>query len=140
MTIRLRKAALIRFLRRRDSGARAQAGNAAERAAEQWLQRQGLSTVARNYRCKLGEIDLVMSEGSRLVFIEVRLRNRSDYGGAAASVTRAKQQRLVRAAGVFLSAHSRWRQAPCRFDVLAGQQRGDEFEWQWLRDAFAADC
>ena len=131
---------MIRFLRRRDSGARTQAGHAAERAAEQWLQRQGLSTVARNYRCRLGEIDLVMSEGSHLVFVEVRLRNRSDYGGAAASVNRAKQRRLVRAAGVFLSAHPHWRQAPCRFDVLAGQQRDDEFEWQWLRDAFAADC
>lgn len=130
---------MIRFLQRRDGGARARAGRAAELAAEQWLRRQGLSTVARNYRCRLGEIDLVMSEGAHLVFVEVRLRNRSDYGGAAASVTRAKQQRLVRTAGVFLSAHPRWRQASCRFDVLAGQEQGGELEWLWLRDAFAAD-
>lgn len=130
---------MIRFLRRRDGDARGSAGAAAERAAERWLQRQGLSTVARNFRCRLGEIDLVMQHGGQLVFVEVRLRNRSDYGGAAASVTRAKQQRLIRAAGVFLGANPALRQASCRFDVLAGRQRDGEWEWQWLRDAFAAD-
>ena len=128
---------MIKLPRRRDGSA--QAGSAAERAAEQWLRRQGLSTVARNFRCPLGEIDLVMSDGPQLVFVEVRLRNRSDYGGAAASVTRAKQHRLIRAAGVVLGDHPRWRQAACRFDVLAGRHHNGELEWQWLRDAFAAD-
>lgn len=118
-------------------------GSAAEHAAEQWLHRHGLSTVARNFRCRLGEIDLVMQERGQLVFVEVRRRRRDDFGGAAASVTRAKQQRLIRAAQVFLAQQPRWRDAACRFDVLAaraiGNAPGDELEWQWLRDAFGAD-
>jgi putative endonuclease len=120
----------------------AAAGAAAERAAEQWLRARGLSSVARNFRCKPGEIDLVMRDGAQLVFIEVRLRNRDDYGGAAASVTRAKQQRLIRAAQQFLRANPQWRDAPCRFDVIAarGAITDGELSWQWLRDAFYADA
>lgn len=112
-------------------------GACAERAAEQWLCGQGLSRVARNFRCRMGEIDLIMRDGEYLVFIEVRLRSRNDYGGAAASVTRAKQQRLIRAAQQFLALNARWQRAPCRFDVVAAQPDGaDHYQWQWLRAAF----
>lgn len=116
-------------------------GAAAERAAERWLNRQGLALVTRNFRCKTGEIDLIMRDGEYLVFIEVRLRSRSDYGDAAASVTQAKQQRLIRAAQQFLLSESRWRHQPCRFDVLAGQPLANAagFEWLWLRAAFSAE-
>jgi putative endonuclease len=62
-------------------------GQAAESRAEAFLKTQGLTLVARNWRCRFGEIDLVMQDGSTLVFVEVRLRSRSDFGGAAASVT-----------------------------------------------------
>lgn len=116
-------------------------GEAAERAAEQWLNGQGLSSVARNFRCKAGEIDLVMRDGGQLVFVEVRLRSRLSHGGATESVTRAKQRRIIRAAEAFLLGEPRWRQLPCRFDVLAAQPRaeGGSVEWQWLRAAFVAD-
>lgn len=128
-------------IRRRNSNTRL-AGSVAERAAEQWLQGQGLSSVARNYRCKLGEIDLVMRDGAQLVFVEVRLRRRMDYGGAIASVTRGKQQRVIRAAQMFLSNHPRWQNSPCRFDVVAsgGDMEAESFQWEWVRDAFGIDC
>jgi len=115
----------------------AQRGASAERAAEQWLASRGLQTLARNYRCRRGEIDLVMRDGSGIVFVEVRRRSRSDFGGASASVDIAKQRRLIVAAQHFLLSHPQLQNAPCRFDVLAARR---EDEWQWLRDAFQISC
>lgn len=111
-------------------------GACAERAAELWLQRQGLSTVARNWRCKAGEIDRVMLDGETLVFVEVRLRSRADFGGAAASITARKQQRLVRAAQQFLLAHPQFQRRACRFDVMLASAPD---QWSWLRNAFGAN-
>lgn len=108
-------------------------GADAERAAEHWLAARGLHTLARNYRCRRGEIDLVMRDGDCVVFVEVRLRSRGDFGGASASVDGAKQRRLIVAAQHFLLGQPALRDAPCRFDVVAGSGRDD---WQWLRDAF----
>jgi len=115
---------------------RIEAGTAAELAAEQWLLRHGLSSVARNVRCKAGEIDLVMCDGEQLVFVEVRLRTRDDYGGAAASVTRSKQRRLIKAAQWFLAANPSWSNRPCRFDVVAADAT---LTWQWIRNAFYSE-
>ncbi len=112
---------------RRDSG------QAAEAAAERWLQGHGLRPVARNHRCRRGEIDLVMREGDTLVFVEVRLRRHAGFGGALASVDRRKQQRLLAAAQDYLQRHP-W-SGPCRFDVLGLDGRGEP---QWVRDAFGA--
>ena len=108
-------------------------GAQAELAAERWLRARGLHTLARNYRCRRGEIDLVMRDGDCVVFVEVRLRSRNDFGGASASVDSAKQRRLIVAAQHFLLSHPQLQSAPCRFDVLAAR-RADE--WQWLRNAF----
>jgi putative endonuclease len=95
-----------------------------------------LRFVARNVVCRGGEIDLVMREpDGALVFVEVRARTRSGYGGAAASVAWHKQQRIVRAAQYFLSAHD-GAMPVCRFDVIAFE-RG---RLLWLRDAFRADA
>ncbi|MEM5338981.1 YraN family protein [Paraburkholderia azotifigens] len=110
-------------------------GAAFETRALTFLQRQRLRFVARNVVCRGGEIDLVMSEpDGALVFVEVRARARSGYGGAAASVVWRKQQRIVRAALHFLSTHDDAMPA-CRFDVIAFE-RG---RLVWLRDAFRAD-
>ncbi|WP_405031938.1 MULTISPECIES: YraN family protein [Paraburkholderia] len=110
-------------------------GAAFEAHALTFLQRQRLRFVARNVVCRGGEIDLVMREpDGALVFIEVRARAHGRYGGAAASVVRQKQQRIVRAAQHFLSAHDGAMPA-CRFDVIAFE-RG---RLVWLRDAFRAD-
>lgn len=117
---------------------RNESGAAGEQAAEQWLQERGLITVARNYRCKTGEIDRVMLDRSTLVFVEVRLRSRADFGGAAASITPSKQQRLIKTAQYFLVQHRQFQQHACRFDVMLATD-SKAADWQWLRDAFAGN-
>jgi putative endonuclease len=107
-------------------------GAEAEARAARHLQAQGLVLLARNWRCRFGEIDLILREGSTLVFVEVRARGRGDYGGAAESITAAKQARLQRAAAAYL-AQAKHRGA-CRFDaVLMDGER-----LTWLRGAFDA--
>lgn len=92
-------------------------GRAGEDDALAYLTKRGLTLVERNFRCKGGEIDLIMHERDTLVFVEVRKRADMRHGGAAASVTSAKQARLIIAAQVFLQ---RYHMLPaCRFDVLA---------------------
>lgn len=105
-------------------------GAAGEAQALAYLQAQGLKAVGSNFRCKAGEIDLVMQDGETLVFVEVRKRASRSHGGAAASVTPHKQARLIRAAQFYLQRH-RFPPA-CRFDVVAID--GERIEW--LRDAF----
>ena len=106
-------------------------GQSAESSAEAFLQTHGLKLVARNWRCRFGEIDLVMQDGPTLVFVEVRLRSRSDFGGAAASVTPAKQRKLLAAARQYLTTLKTL--PPCRFDVVAltGTAPPD-----WIKSAF----
>jgi putative endonuclease len=100
-------------------------GQAGEDAALVHLSAQGLALVERNFRCKGGEIDLIMRQHDTLVFVEVRKRADARHGGAAASVTTAKQARLIIAAQVFLQ---RYKMPPaCRFDVVAID--GDVLTW-----------
>ena len=96
---------------------RAETGRAAEELAAVLLQTKGMSVVERNFRAKVGEIDLVARDGAEIVFVEVRARARGDFGGAAASVDGVKRRKLVRAAQVWLQARA-W-SGPCRFDVVA---------------------
>lgn len=114
-------------------------GSEAEQAAATWLQRRGLVCIDRNYRCKVGEIDLIMQHESTLVFVEVRLRSRSHFGDGAESITAAKRRRVIRAAQHFLAAHRRWQQYACRFDVLAASGNGGQLSWQWLQNAFLTE-
>ncbi|MDB5862991.1 MAG: hypothetical protein JWO70_797 [Betaproteobacteria bacterium] len=107
-------------------------GEAAEAMAADFLERKGLNVVARNYRCRLGEIDLVAREGDTTVFVEVRQRASSAFGGAAASITAAKRVRLLRAARHYLS---RLKTMPaCRFDALLIE--GNPPRIEWIRNAF----
>ena len=110
-------------------------GAAGEQLAADYLVRQGLSVIERNFRVKGGEIDLVCRDGKTTVFVEVRLRSRSDFGGAAASITATKQARLILAARHWLLRHG---ETPCRFDcmLLDGLESKNI---EWLRDAFSAD-
>jgi putative endonuclease len=112
--------------------ARQVAGQAGEDAALRFLLSQRMSLVERNFRCRGGEIDLVMSQGGTLVFVEVRKRGDRRFGGAAASITSRKQARLILAGQVFLQ---RYRMPPaCRFDVIAI----DGTQLEWLKDAIQA--
>jgi len=107
-------------------------GDAGEEMALRFLLQQGLVLVESNFRCKGGEIDLVMRDGRSLVFVEVRKRAAGGYGGAAASVTARKQARLIVAAQTFLQ---RYTMPPaCRFDVIAI----DGTALDWLKNAIEA--
>jgi len=123
--------------------ARQVVGQHSEVVAAQYLQRAGLRPLAANARARLGELDLVMldaEQGSEvLVFIEVRYRRHSRFGGGAASVDSAKQRRLIRAAQVFLARHPQYHALPCRFDVVAASGDPDAPTLDWIRNAFAAD-
>ena len=107
-------------------------GRKAEELCAGLLQKAGLRILARNWRCRLGEIDLVAEEGGTLVFAEVRLRRDPRFGGAAESVTAAKRARLVAAARLYLAGRPA---APCRFDVLLLDSLAPA-RVQWIRDAF----
>jgi len=100
-------------------------GRLGEDRALAHLSAAGLVLVERNFLCKAGEIDLIMRHGAHLVFVEVRRRAGSRYGGAAASVTPAKQRRLIHAAQFYLQ---RYRSLPpCRFDLVAID--GEKLSW-----------
>ena len=102
-------------------------GAQAEQLAAQFLQCQGLKLVQRNYRCRYGEIDLILHDGNTLVFAEVRLRSRNDFGGAAASINAAKQAKLVRTAQHYLATLAQI--PPCRSRRNAAKSSG----WQRYR-------
>lgn len=118
-----------------------QAGGArAERAAARFLQTRGLTILARNYRIRGGELDLICRDGATVVFVEVRMRQRADFGGAAASITRAKRRRLTLTARHWLAGQrDGLASAPCRFDVILLNAPEDPAP-QWLRHAFDADA
>lgn len=111
-----------------------QRGQAAESAALAYLQGRGLVFCARNVRYRVGELDLVMRDGSTIVFVEVRYRSPSRFGGALATVHVAKQRRLIRAAQCWLLQHRPTMTPACRFDVVAQ----DGASIRWVRDAFMA--
>jgi putative endonuclease len=103
-------------------------GAAAEALAAEFLQARGLTIVARNYRCRGGEIDLIASDGETLIFVEVRLRGDAAFGGAAESITAAKKRRLRFAAAHYLSRLKR--EPPCRFDaILLASLDPGRIEW-----------
>lgn len=119
-------------------------GDVVEAAALAFLLRQGLRLVARNVQARGGELDLVMLDSSGadadgLVFVEVRYRAGTAFGGGAASVDAGKRRKLIRAAQVFLLRHPRHADAPCRFDVIDACGDPQAPRITWLRDAFRAD-
>jgi putative endonuclease len=106
-------------------------GAAAEALAADYLEARGLVIVARNYRCRGGEIDLIARNRDLLVFVEVRLRSGAAFGGAAASITAAKRRRIALAARHYLAAIGR--EPPCRFDAVLLDAL-DAGRIEWLRD------
>lgn len=108
------------------------AGGDAEECAARFLERHGVQVVDRNYRTRLGEIDLIARERDVLVFVEVRLRTSASHGGALESITARKRRRIAAAARQYLL---RFRRVPaCRFDVVCL----DGAEPLWIRGAFEA--
>ncbi|WP_374353392.1 YraN family protein [Thermomonas sp.] len=119
-------------------------GDAVEAAALAHLQARGLRLISRNAAARDGEVDLVMldahaRDGHAVVFVEVRYRASSAFGGGLASVDAGKRRRLVRAAQAFLQQHPEHADAPCRFDVVVASGDPATPVLEWLQDAFRAD-
>jgi putative endonuclease len=111
-------------------------GREAEALAAQYLECYGVRVVERNFRIRGGEIDLICRDGKVLVFVEVRLRTRSDFGGAAASITASKQGRIILAARHYLLGKP---ECDCRFDcILLDGLNTNRIEW--IKNAFSADA
>lgn len=109
-----------------------------EQRSAQLLQQYGLRVIARGYRCRAGEIDLIALDDHRLLFVEVRARRSLTHGGAAASVDHRKQGKLSRCAAFFLQQHPQYQHLPCRFDVIAWEPVLGEgkMEANWIPAAF----
>jgi putative endonuclease len=111
---------------------RRHAGALAENTAAAFLEAQGFTIVARNFLRRLGELDVVARQGDLLIIAEVRMRASDRYGGAAASIGRAKQQRIVATAALFLQQHRELARCRARFDVLIVR----DGKVEWIKHAF----
>jgi len=113
-----------------------QAGPVAEKLALEFLQGNGLKLVESNFRSRYGEIDLILRDGDTLVFAEVRLRSNRAFGGAAGSITAAKQAKIARTAQFYLQQTRS--KAPCRFDAVLLDSL-DAKRVEWIRNAFEGE-
>jgi putative endonuclease len=119
----------VTFLRRDSNHQR---GAAAEQRARSHLESHGLTLLAHNYRCRMGEIDLIMRDGDVFVFVEVRLRGRGALVDAAESIDARKQARVIACARHYLMGKP---EAPCRFDCVLMDSL-EAANITWLRNAF----
>lgn len=111
-------------------------GQWAENLAHDYLCGQGLQPIERNYRCKAGEIDLIMQQREVLVFVEVRYRQSQRYGGSLESIDFRKQQRILTTATHYLCTHNWAQHYSCRFDVVLIDGISDTPQIRWIADAF----
>ena len=114
-------------------------GKAAETLAARYLEDHGLALVTANFRARVGELDLVMTERGVLVVVEVRARRRANVATPAATVRHGKQRRLIRATGYFLLRHRQFAHWPVRFDVVSVTGELADPEIRWSRAAFTLD-
>ena len=116
------------------------AGLAAEKLAATFLANHGLKLVTQNYHCRFGEVDLIMTDTSTLVFVEVKLRSSNQFGGAAASITPQTQQKLISTAQYYLQQANYKTEPACRFDAVlmnkADLEAVDLKHIEWIRNAF----
>nr|VFJ89177.1 MAG: putative endonuclease [Candidatus Kentron sp. H]VFJ91221.1 MAG: putative endonuclease [Candidatus Kentron sp. H]VFJ97722.1 MAG: putative endonuclease [Candidatus Kentron sp. H] len=120
-------------------GSSSERGAWAERLAAGYLCDKGMEILAKNYRCKFGEIDLILSQGITIVFVEVRFRRSLHFGTGAESVDCRKKRRIVRTARHYLQQNPLLRDKPCRFDIVSISlpDKGDTRRGiQWISAAF----
>lgn len=113
-----------------------QRGNFAERVAFEYLKQHRLKPIARNYRTRMGEIDIIMQDGEELVFVEVRYRAASGHGTALDTVNRFKQRKILQTAKYYLVSNGKYDKIPCRFDIIAIDGADDI---NWIKHAFTVD-
>ncbi len=121
--------AVGQHLKRRAALERQRLGADAEERAAQLLRLAGYDILVRNFRCRMGELDIVARRGTLLVIAEVRLRSSARFGGAGASITAAKRARIVRAARFLLARQPRLAALAVRFDTLLLASCGGPIEW-----------
>lgn len=114
-------------------------GQKAEEQAEEFLLKQGLRLITKNYRCYHGEIDLIMKDRNYLVFVEVRKRAWLTHGNAIESVTRWKAQKIIKSAQHYLQKSNLLYKAACRFDIIGIHPVGGRMTLEWVRDAFCIE-
>jgi len=112
-------------------------GADAENVAYRYLKQHGLTPVRRNFRCRLGELDLIMQDGRCLVVVEVRFRGSKSFVTAGLTIDNRKQQKIIRTAAMFLAWNERFANNPLRFDVVGinADAHGDT-TIEWMKDAF----
>ena len=121
-------------------------GTSAESLAQQYLEHQGLSFIAKNYHCRRGEVDLIMEDKTTLIFIEVRYRKQVYYGQAFETISRKKQQKIIQTAKHYLHQHQLTESVSSRFDVIgitSSSSRGLKYQsdkngysFDWITNAF----
>ncbi len=111
-------------------------GTQGEELAQQYLSKQGLTLIEKNFNCRLGEIDLIMQEGEYLVFIEVRIRHNQRFASPMESITYNKQQKSSKTAQFYLQQHHLIDKVPCRFDAVAVNLKSAQPSFEWIKNAF----
>jgi putative endonuclease len=114
-------------------------GRAAEQLARLHLESHGLRHIVSNYSCKYGELDLIVTNRSILIIVEVRYRKTTRIMDPVASISPTKCQRIARATEHFLQHHERWRSHPIRFDVIGCSGPFDDVHMNWIQGAFTMD-
>jgi putative endonuclease len=115
---------------------RKQTGDQAERKALEFLLGKDLRFVMKNYRCRHGEIDIIMKDQDDIVFVEVRSRNRCDFGNAFETINITKRKKLMKTAIHFLQIKGWLYKVTSRFDVIAIHPINGEMQLEWIRNAF----
>ncbi len=113
-------------------------GDAAEVRARRYLEQQGLQYVTHHYQCRLGEIDLIMTDQDNMVFVEVRYRQKTHFSHPVETIDRRKQKKIIKTAQFYLQWRRLYEKIPCRFDVvcLTGDQANSI---EWIQHAFETD-
>jgi len=111
-------------------------GQLAENLSGQFLQQQGASILERNYRCNVGELDIIAKHNDSIVFVEVRFRKNIAFGNPLETITLSKQKKLIKAASYYLQRNKNFAKKPCRFDVIAVTIQQNEYQFEWIQHAF----
>jgi putative endonuclease len=118
---------------------RKEIGQLAEEAACRFLQAKGFQLLEKNFTCYNGEIDLIMQDQDDVVFVEVRLRHRDDFGSALESITQSKMTKLIKAATLFLQKKKWLYKRNSRFDVALVHSLKENGQIDWIKNAFTVE-
>ncbi|MDH3633696.1 MAG: YraN family protein [Gammaproteobacteria bacterium] len=111
-----------------------------EDLARDYLIEQGLGLLQSNYRCRFGEIDLIMHDGDVICFVEVKFRRSLAFGGAAVALPQGKQRKIIKSARLYIATNTRLGNRALRFDAfLIQRQPNGANEFNWIRNAFYAE-